>query len=182
MKVAQYVASAVFALALISPVAHGASMLEHAIRTSFLPEFDSYATVAVRTRPNLQYTGSEWIEQSRTVVGTYVVDLTNDPRFRDETTVTDRREAGKETGEQIPLLVTEEKLLIVNTFCNMAVMAPQRMKAAVTALRDYDITIQYAYVEANSIIPPYAVNITAGDVAHCVREQLAKDDPTLHRN
>ena len=181
MKVARYVASAIFALALISPVAHGASMLDHAIRTSFLPEFDHYATVAVRTRPNLEYTGSEWIEQSRTVVGTYVVDLTKDPRYGDKTTVTER-EAGKERGNQIPLLVAEEKLLIVSKFCAMAALAPAKMKAAVTALRNYDITIQYAYVEANGMIPPYSVNIIAADVAHCVPEQLAGDGPSSHPN
>jgi hypothetical protein len=157
-------------------------MLDHAIRTSFLPEFDSYATVAVRARPNLEYTGSEWIEESRTVVGTYVIDLTKDPRYRNETAVTERREAGKETGDQIPMLVAEEKLLIVSKFCAVAALAPAKMKAAVAALRNYDITIQYAYVEANGMIPPVSVNITAADVAHCVPEQLAGDGSNSHRN
>jgi hypothetical protein len=182
MKVAKYSVSAIFAMALISPVAHAASMLDHAIRTSFLPEFDSYATVAVRTRPDMKYTGSEWIGQSRTIVGSYVVDLTKGRLYRDEMTATQRREARNEIRGQIPMLVAEEKLLIVSKFCAMAALAPAKMQAAVAALRNYAITIQYAYVEANNIIPPYSVDITAADVAHCVPEQLAGDDPSAHRN
>jgi hypothetical protein len=182
MTSAKHVATAIFALALISPVVHGASMLDHAIRTSFLPEFDDYAAVSVRTRPDMEYTGSEWVEQSRTVVGTYVVDLAKDPTYGDESTVAERREAGEEIGSQISLLVAEEKLLIVSKFCAMAALAPAKMRVAVTALRDFDITIQYAYSEANSMIPPYSVNITAADLAHCVPEKLAGDGPSSHRN
>ena len=168
MKVTKYVAGALFALALTAPMVHASSLLESAMRTNFLPQFDRSSKFVARVRPDREYAGSEWKDQSRTIVGTYVVDLTKDPVYEDNMTVTQWREAGREIRGQIPMFIAKEKRLIVKMFCGMAAIEPEKMKAAVAALRDYHITIQYAYLEANNIIPPYAVRITAADVAHCV--------------
>ena len=168
MKAAKYIAGALVALTLLVPVAHASPALDKAMRTNFLPEFDRSSKFVARTRPDREYTGSEWIGPSRTIVGTYVVDVTKDPLYDGEITVAQWREAGRETRDQISLLVAKEKMLIVKMFCAMAAVDLEKMKAAVAALRDYDITIQYAYLEANNIIPPYAVRLTATDVAHCV--------------
>ena len=122
-----------------------------------------------RIRPDREYAGSEWNDQSRTIVGTYVIDLTKAPLSDGDMTVAQWREAGREIRGQLPMLAAKEKRLIVKMFCAMAAVEPEKMKAAVAALRDYDITIQYAYLEANNIIPPYAVSVTAADVAHCIQ-------------
>lgn len=168
MNITKCLTGALFALTLTAPAAHASSMLESAMRANFLPEFDRSSKFVARVRPDREYAGSEWKNQTRTIVGTYVVDLTKDPVYDGGMTVAQWREAGREIRGQIPMFAAKEKRLIVKMFCGMAAMEPEKMKAAVAALRDYDITIQYAYLEANNIIPPYAVDITADDVAHCV--------------
>lgn len=169
MTLTKCLAGALFALTLTAPATHASSMLENAMRANFLPEFDRSSTFVARIRPDREYVGSEWEDQSRTIVGTYVIDLTKAPVSDGDMTVAQWREAGAEMRGQLPMLAAKEKRLIVKMFCGMAAVDPQKMKAAVAALRDYDITIQYAYLEANNIIPPYAVRIKADDVAHCVQ-------------
>lgn len=168
MKVTKYIAGALFAFTLTTPTTHASSILESAMRANFLPEFDRSSKFVARIRPDREYAGSDWKDQSRTIVGTYVVDLRKDPVYDGDMSVAQWREAGREIRGQIPMLAAKEKRLIVKMFCGMAAVDPEKMKAAVEALRDYDITIEYAYLEANNIIPPYAVSITAADVAHCV--------------
>jgi hypothetical protein len=143
MNVTKCVAGALFALALTAPAARASSMLESAMRADFLPEFDRSSKFVARIRPDREYAGSEWKNQTRTIVGTYVVDLTKAPVYGGDMTIAQWREAGREIRGQIPMFAAKEKRLIIKMFCGMAAVEPEKMKAAVAALRDYDITIHW---------------------------------------
>ena len=95
MTLTKCLAGALFALTLTAPATYASSALEQALRANFLSEFDRSSMFVARIRPDREYAGSEWNDQSRTIVGTYVIDLTKAPLSDGDMTVAQWREAGR---------------------------------------------------------------------------------------